>query len=311
MPGLAVVFVERNLGVGGGPTTTANILPQASTTTVFQPVETSNDNGAPSITKTALEWVFAIAALLVISSLFSWRWYQVRRRQHPANLFIAPSPARSQRRSPYERPYSRPIDALMLEDGIYREQPAFPRPMAVALVRPEISSGARGRRAATGLDIDAQGRRRAEGRGGEDGEEDKDELPAYDNIGGPPKYFDAATGMLIEDPSMGIGMVTLRTLSVDNDQDHDHDAEGRMSGESSNSIGRDMTIETNVPLEQAPMYTPTQEEASPAPPNHENTHASTPLHDQEIEHPHTSEHSNAEHTSTSRPTLPENDQSGR
>lgn len=96
------VLGERALGVGGESSSTSNVVPlptEATTSTPFFPTASAtlnnengnNDNGPGNLTKvcfctsvhaplyvliftqTVLEWVFAIAALVVIASLTIWR----------------------------------------------------------------------------------------------------------------------------------------------------------------------------------------------------------------------------------------------
>ncbi|KAI5114631.1 hypothetical protein M0805_007539, partial [Coniferiporia weirii] len=92
------VFNERALGVGGETsTTTQNILFQPSTATSSTASQLAtatsqqgdaSDGGQPpptgTLTKSVLEWVFAIAALMAIASITSWRYTQMRRRRQLA-----------------------------------------------------------------------------------------------------------------------------------------------------------------------------------------------------------------------------------
>ena len=76
------------------------------------------------------------------------------------------------------------------------------------------------------------------------GDEIKDDLPAYDNIGGPPKYIDQTI-------LLGDGSITVHELPSD----------GRMSGESSTGNPHSNNFDVNG-FDQAPdYYTPSNEES--------------------------------------------------
>lgn len=92
--------------------------------------------------------------------------------------------------------------------------PATMEPLpAVIASATGASERGRGRRAARGTDIDAQGRRTgARDADDEGGGDDKDELPAYDNVGGPPKYIDLETQAEMQVLGIGGASIPLRVI---------------------------------------------------------------------------------------------------
>lgn len=98
-----------------------------------------------------------------------------------------------------------------LSNGRY---PATMEPLpAVIASATGANERGRGRRAARGTDIDAHGRRTgARDADDEDGGDDKDELPAYDNVGGPPKYIDLETQAEMQVLGIGGASIPLRVI---------------------------------------------------------------------------------------------------
>lgn len=87
-----------------------------------------------------------------------------------------------------------------------------PLPAVIASATGAMDRG-RGRRAARGTDIDAHGRRTgARDVDDGDGGDDKDELPAYDNVGGPPKYIDLETQAEMQVLGIGGASIPLRVF---------------------------------------------------------------------------------------------------
>ncbi|TDL26935.1 hypothetical protein BD410DRAFT_825386 [Rickenella mellea] len=167
-------LAARALGVGGETTSTSNVLPNPTDTSIPTPTSVfSTPSKSSDLTKTVLEWVFAIAALLVVASLTLWRYAKLRRSNQPLHQFIP-------------RPHSHELRVT-----------TRPSPAPQAQQTEGRSTSHRGRRAAQGADIDAEGRRggvrdpddHVSGAPAET-EEDKDELPAYDKSSSPPKYLE-------------------------------------------------------------------------------------------------------------------------
>jgi len=219
--------IRRNLG--GDDTSIANEVTSANSPTsspFFQPSSNGNNVGSGSnLTKTALEWVFALAALLVVGGLAFLRY--TRRRQALVRHVRDQSPSSVNGTRRHPRTTGLPFD----NDRRFSSGPPAPLPMSAALFYPpamtripraslisNLSSSQsqhppRGRRAAHGVDIDGQGRRGGE-RDLDDremyGGDDKDFLPAYETVGSPPKYGS-------HEPAMPL--TSLPTLPLHDDSD--------------------------------------------------------------------------------------------
>ncbi|KAH8114859.1 hypothetical protein DFH11DRAFT_1590087 [Phellopilus nigrolimitatus] len=179
-----------------------------------------SDSNTGSLTKTVLEWVFALAALLVIASLSTWRYSRIRRKRQALSSFV-PRPRVCSYASQSSQTQNRRRRSLPRTTGLSRgvsgPTAGSTPPLAMSATLfypPSLTTGRypvlaepltahldgirRGRRAAQGADIDAQGRR-----GDGENSDDKDELPAYESVGGPPKYVD-----------MDVGGIPLRILPM-------------------------------------------------------------------------------------------------
>ncbi|EGN92601.1 hypothetical protein SERLA73DRAFT_190771 [Serpula lacrymans var. lacrymans S7.3] len=134
---------------------------------------TSDTTSQPD--KSIFQHVFFIIAIAIIALVVAWRAYLLKRSGRPPGDFFNFSSSFANRRLPRTQSdvYNQPPDQF---------SPPFAYPSLSPLPVPHRTRRVRA------ADIDAGGRRLSP----EDGEWDhKDELPAYDSIGGPPKYVEA------------------------------------------------------------------------------------------------------------------------
>jgi len=139
-----------------------------------------NTSDTSQADKSIFQHVFFIIAVAIIALLVAWRVYLLKRRGRPPGDFFNFGLSSASRRLP--RTHS----------DIYNNQPPdqFSPPFTYPSLSP-LPMPHRTRRVRA-ADTDAGGRRLGGFRDPEDGDWDnKDELPAYDSIGGPPKYVEA------------------------------------------------------------------------------------------------------------------------
>ncbi|TRM55547.1 hypothetical protein BD626DRAFT_577341 [Schizophyllum amplum] len=155
----------------------------------FESREDDSDegNGTSALSKTILEWLFLAIAVFLLCSIFARRYAVMKRANQPISQFFraAPqwaSPPRPSRAVPCSQPcprsvvYAEPFPSAHLSSVVY----------AAPLQRPRRSRRTRG------AGTDARGRRLESGENDHDSFDDKDVLPAYETIGGPPRYDELA-----------------------------------------------------------------------------------------------------------------------
>ena len=188
--------------------------------------------------------------------VYSWslRYAQLRRNHRPLHTFIPRGHSHEHRSAFSEAPRSVPRTTGLprLASDSSGDNLTIPMPItmsAALFYPPSLSHGrypvivatqdrGRNRRAAQGADIDAQGRRLGP-RDPDDheGDDDKDELPAYDNVNGPPKYMDLQVQM--------VGAIPLGALPMQVEQPH-----SRRSGDSPGSTSEGHSSQTSNSSEQ-------------------------------------------------------------
>ncbi|KAJ8497109.1 hypothetical protein ONZ45_g12183 [Pleurotus djamor] len=162
--------------------------------TIIKPSSTwtnQNDEDA-DLVKTVLEWLFLVVALVTLGSIVAWRFLQLRQRNRPLTEFFTRQRDRRRTQSfSSARTVSseRPQRVTLYSDSgvdIRTYYPYLSTPSAAHTYQTRRTRGA---------DVDAFGRRTGAG-GDYDEPSDKDELPAYEHAGGPPKYVDLELGRL-------------------------------------------------------------------------------------------------------------------
>jgi len=137
------------------------------------------DSNDESSNKSVFQHVYFIVAIAIALLLVVWRLAILRRNNRPVSEFFSIVPYGA-RRLPPSQTYNPSY------------QPGYAAPLTPlpAAYRPD--------RRVRAADTDAGGRRLGIP---EDGDWDaKDALPAYDNVGGPPKYIEAARAHFGSDP---------------------------------------------------------------------------------------------------------------
>jgi len=148
------------------------------------PTQTSVSSNKEVSPKSVLEWLFFVVALVLIGTLVTCRSWQLRRRNRPFNQFFSitqppPPPGRPRRisRTTGLPPLNEPLRPISLTHSMLYP-PVSPLPAAYRADR----------RRTRAADIDEGGRRA--GNPGDGNLDHKEMLPAYDNVGGPPKYVE-------------------------------------------------------------------------------------------------------------------------
>lgn len=162
--------------------TTTSSDPPFFPTGLVPPTQTSASSHKQELPKSILEWLFFVIAVVLITTVLTCRSCQLRRQNRPLSEFFSISQnSRSNsgrpRRIPRTTglpPLNGPLRPISLTHAMLYPPPS-PLPAAYR------SNGRRTRAA----DTDAGGRR-----AGNPEDDHKDMLPAYDNIGGPPKYVE-------------------------------------------------------------------------------------------------------------------------
>ncbi|KAF4611703.1 hypothetical protein D9613_004044 [Agrocybe pediades] len=165
------------------PTNTAPFFPDPST---FKPPENSaasHNDSKNNLAKSILEYLFLGVVLLVVLAVVFRRFLTLKRSNQPLTAFFVPTPDRRRGHIYARQTFPRttglpPIDPRNL---------VYPEPHLTGM--PAAYRGINLRRVQA-EDVDIYGRRLGHGTElDHDGVlGDKDHLPAYDNIGGPPKY---------------------------------------------------------------------------------------------------------------------------
>jgi len=190
-----ITLVARASSIAPPPSSTSSeppFFPDPST--LVRPTQTLQSQGKQELTKSILEWLFLVIALILITTILTCRSFQLRRQNRSLKEFFSLSqPSSSLPATGRPRRVPRTTGLPTLHDP-YRpisltHAMLYPPPTPLPSV---YHSNWRRTHAA---DTDAGGRRAG---GPED--DHKDALPAYDNVGGPPKYMeldmDAATRQL-------------------------------------------------------------------------------------------------------------------
>ncbi|KAF7976557.1 hypothetical protein HWV62_6217 [Athelia sp. TMB] len=141
---------------------------------------TSTEGHGTALSKSILEWVFLVIAIVLLAAFLFLRTVQLRKRHQPLTRFFSstgPSPSYT------GRPQSVPRTGLPAFGVLPARYPLTPE-MLYPSLEPLPSAYTRGQRTRA-ADTDEGGRRA----GGAD-DDAKDMLPAYEGGGGPPKYME-------------------------------------------------------------------------------------------------------------------------
>ncbi|KAI5887446.1 uncharacterized protein SCHCODRAFT_02638148 [Schizophyllum commune H4-8] len=140
--------------------------------------EDGSGDGTSSVSKTILEWLFLAIAIFLLCSIFFRRMMMMKRANQPMSQFFRAQPQWS---SP-----PRPSRVVPCSQPCPRDM-AYIAPLPSAHPRPR-----RAHRRTRGANTDGRGRRLDSGENDYGSIDEKDVLPAYDNVGGPPEYDDVA-----------------------------------------------------------------------------------------------------------------------
>jgi len=176
--------------------------PPASTSfasLVFPTTDSAPTNAKTDLTKTVIEWLFVVIAVILIACLFLRKMFGSRTSRH--EMYISDSRDASFALPPADSPsylctYAIAYPGIPAVQGLPYPLPAHTRSRTA---RPPV-------RTTRGLDIDEGGRR-----ANFDMElvlSDKDVLPAYDALDRPPKYASVATAR-----AAGVEQVTVAGAS--------------------------------------------------------------------------------------------------
>ncbi|KII83799.1 hypothetical protein PLICRDRAFT_180141 [Plicaturopsis crispa FD-325 SS-3] len=202
------------------PTSTGVVAVVSSTSdSPYFPTATSVSDGASrreAVSKNILIVLFSIVAIVLLAFIVTWRLCYLRRNNRSLRLFFVrsysselPVTSTPTRRLfprttglPLVQPPSRPASVVL--------PPSFLYPSLLSLPVPRQH-----RRSTRAADTDAGGRRAGTRDPDDPYADDKDMLPAYDNVGGPPTYIEldmparlqrraagAPTPSTVEGPSM-------------------------------------------------------------------------------------------------------------
>ncbi|KAL1685135.1 hypothetical protein GGG16DRAFT_129600 [Schizophyllum commune] len=140
--------------------------------------ENDSGDGTNAMSKTILEWLFLAIAVFLLCSIFYRRMMMMKRANQPMSQFFRAQPQWS---SP-----PRPSRVVPCSQPCPRDM-AYIAPLPTAHPRPR-----RAHRRTRGANTDGRGRRLDSGENNYGSIDEKDVLPAYDNVGGPPEYDDVA-----------------------------------------------------------------------------------------------------------------------
>jgi len=180
-----VVPAERALQTShvAESTSTSDVPFFPDPSTLVPPTQTSDSSHQEVLSKSILVWVFFVVALVLVGAIIIVRSWQLRRSNRSCNEFfnISGHPSSDFGRRHY-LPRTTGLPSMT--------QSPFPAPLSDPMIYPSLPPPTAyygNQRRIRAMDTDEGGRRAGipEERGDLD---QKDVLPAYDNVGGPPKY---------------------------------------------------------------------------------------------------------------------------